>query len=268
MDAPISISTMDEAAAWYAAQTGQNCDARQLLDLVFKHQLRARLQTFEADSQESEWPYLSLWVALPLGARLVFRRWTPEKETTRAPDAGQLIPFPPDMDDIDAMRHILEGGGCAVTFPRTADPWPGEDGLCIDAADTRHIVTLDMLRIYARDLVGLYWLKASQEDDATTKERAAQPSATEALSRTEDLPPLPKRRQDAMSVELSMILASLPAPHTPARVMQALKSRERKIGSCVVSTTADGVKWERGNGNEEELTTAALGDRLRRQNPR
>lgn len=144
MKNPLGVSTLEEAASWLSEYSGRQWSAREVLDLGFKRSLA----DFQRDGVEAS---LTLWAALPPSTRFVFRRWTVEKGCERRPTDWQLVQI--TYENVFAL--LCGGGSAAVEFPRASDPWDGEDRLCIDSPDTHVLVSIDMLRVYARDLVCL-----------------------------------------------------------------------------------------------------------------
>lgn len=72
-----------------------------------------------------------------------------------------------------------------------------------------------------------------------------------------------KRREDAMTRELSALDQSITEP---SGVMRALQELAGTLGSCVVEKTKGGVKWKADDGAEKELDLEALRKRLTRRN--
>ncbi len=82
-----------------------------------------------------------------------------------------------------------------------------------------------------------------------------------------DLCDVERERGDALALELDELLASTTARGrkiTAGRIMKILRSRAGNGDTCILSSTAEGVKWERDNGDEEELSIRALDGRIKR----
>jgi len=164
MKPPLGISTLEEAASWLSEYSGRQWSDREVLDLGFKR----ALTDFQRDGIEAA-PIL--WAALPRSTRFVFRRWTVESGCERRAADWQMVPIGYES----AFALLCDGNSAAVEFPRASDPWNGEDGLCIDSPDTHVIVSIDMLRVYARDLVCLaaeLTSSAKTEQTASTEQHA------------------------------------------------------------------------------------------------
>lgn len=162
MKHPLGVSTLKEAASWLSEYSGRQWSAREVLDLGFKR----ALADFQRDGVEAA-PIL--WAALPPSTRFVFRRWTVERGCERRPAEWQMVPITYES----AFALLSSGGSAAVEFSRASDPWSGEDGLCIDSPDTHVLVSIDMLRVYARDLVCL----AAELTADTEPQPAAEPES-------------------------------------------------------------------------------------------
>lgn len=187
MKNPLGVSTLEEAASWLSEYSGQQWSAREVLDLGFKRSLA----DFQRDGVEAS---PTLWAALPLSTRFMFRRWTVERGCERRPTDWQLVPI--TYENVFAL--LCGGGSAAVEFPRASDPWDGEDGLCIDSPDTHVLVSIDMLRVYARDLV---CLAAESTASAETEQSVStdQPNRADAEPVPEEADSQPKDHEQELA---------------------------------------------------------------------
>ncbi len=215
MKNPLGVSTLEEAASWLSEYSGRQWSAREVLDLGFKRSLA----DFQRDGVEAS---PTLWAALPPSTRFVFRRWTVERGCERRPTDWQLVPI--TYENVFAL--LCGGGSVAVEFPRASDPWDGEDRLCIDSPDTHVLVSIDMLRVYARDLVCLAaesTASAETEQSVSTdqpRSADAEPGPEEAEQQDEAEPAAKKKPGRKPS----------DAPDLLARILDALEQFATGIG--------------------------------------
>ena len=174
MKNPLGVSTLEEAASWLSEYSGQQRSAREVLDLGFKR----ALADFQRDGVEAA---PTLWVALPPSTRFVFRRWTVERGCERRRADWQMLPIAYE----NSFALLCGGGSAAVEFPRASDPWSGEDGLCIDSPDTHILVSIDMLRVYARDLVCLAAELTASTDQPARADAGIEPEPEQAQHQVE-----------------------------------------------------------------------------------
>ena len=176
---PLPISTLAEAAVWLTEATGAAWTDKEVLGTIFKKMIPIAID------QEPLENYLH--ISLPKSARLSFRRFDPETGTikSRLCEGWEM----PALSRYDDALSLITHGAIDFPYPLISEQWEGEDGFCI-GADAPPIVTLESLRINAKDLAELGDVLKAQVESQNNTQTSMQSKYKEPLPTPAPLHPI------------------------------------------------------------------------------